>query len=66
MASPTGQTGRGKFPKTLILMVSEEFDEFVRETAATEGRSLSEVGRELMDAGRKAIEKKRSRKKSKG
>lgn len=59
MASPTGQTGKGKFPKTLILMVSDDLDEHVRSTAADEGRSISEVGRELMDAGRKALAKKR-------
>lgn len=51
MASSTGQTGQGLFPKQLIVMVSAETMKRIDRDAARERLSKSEVARTYLLAG---------------
>ena len=51
MASPTGQTGKGKYPRQLVIMVSEETGNLVDELAAKHSLSKAEVSRTFLEAG---------------
>jgi hypothetical protein len=54
MASPTGQTGKGKFPRQLVIMVTAETGELVDRLAAKHSLSKAEVARTFLEAGVKA------------
>lgn len=56
MASPTGQAGRGKYPKQIVTMVDEATDTRLRDEAAEWSLSLSEVTRTYIELGMKAAD----------
>lgn len=58
MASETGQTGKGKFPATIIFMTTVEENEAIRDEAASREITISQVVRELVADGRKRRAKK--------
>lgn len=51
MASPTGQAGHGKYPKQIVTMVDEATDTRLRDEAARNRLSLSEVTRTYIELG---------------
>lgn len=51
MASATGQTGKGKYPRQIVIMVSDEVADRIEREAIDEERSKSDVARGYIDAG---------------
>jgi hypothetical protein len=51
MASPTGQTGRGKYPAQIVMMVSQKMADRIEREAVEGEVSKSEVARGYMESG---------------
>jgi len=51
MASPTGQTGLGKYPHQVVILVSDSVANRIADDAATYRLSKSQVARAYIDAG---------------
>jgi len=56
MASPTGQTGLGKFPHQIVIMVSIEVADRIADDAGAYKLSKSQVARAYIDAGIEAAD----------
>lgn len=51
MASPTGQTGKGIYPRQIVIMVTEKMADRLEEDAKRHRLSKSEVARTYIEAG---------------
>jgi predicted DNA-binding protein len=51
MASPTGQTGKGIYPRQIVIMVTEEIADRLEAEAKRHRLSKSEVTRTYIEAG---------------